>query len=75
MLIFNRGLYVEQARAIRSSFPAVKRIFLLMGYDKVVQILDARYYKNRDVELEALFHEAELLVAPRGDDDEADLDG
>ncbi len=73
LLLFNRGLYVEQAHALRHSFPAVKRIYFLMGYDKIVQIFDPRYYQDRDAELEALFHEAQMLVAPRGDGDEAAL--
>ncbi len=73
MLLFNRGLYVEQAQAIRHSYPSVKHIHFLMGYDKIVQIFDPRYYQDRDMELELLFREAQMLVAPRGDDDEADL--
>ncbi len=73
LLLFNRGLYVEQAQAIRHSFPAVRHIYFLMGYDKIVQIFDPRYYQDRDVELAALFHEAQMLVAPRGDDDEEAL--
>jgi nicotinic acid mononucleotide adenylyltransferase len=73
MLLFNRGLYVEQAQAIRHSFPSVKHIRFLMGYDKIVQIFDPRYYQDRDRELEILFQEAQMLVAPRGDGDEADL--
>lgn len=73
LLLFNRGLYVEQAQAIRRSFPGVKRIYFLMGYDKIVQIFDPRYYQDRDAELEALFQEAQMLVAPRGDDDDAAL--
>jgi nicotinic acid mononucleotide adenylyltransferase len=66
ILLFNRGLYVEQAEAIRASFPRVRRIFFLMGFDKIEQILDPRYYEDRDVALQALFRQAELLVAPRG---------
>ena len=66
ILLFNRGLYVEQARAIRCSFPKVKRILFLMGFDKIVQILDPHYYEDRDRSLDELFHSAELLVAPRG---------
>jgi nicotinic acid mononucleotide adenylyltransferase len=73
LLLFNRGLYVEQAQAIRHSFPAVKRIYFLMGYDKIVQIFDPQYYQDRDSELEALFQEAQMLVAPRGSGDEAAL--
>ena len=66
LLLFNRGLYVEQAQAIRHSFPHVRRILFLMGYDKIVQIFDPRYYEDRDVSLDALFSQAEILVAPRG---------
>lgn len=68
ILLFNRGLYVEQALAIRHSFPRVREIYFLMGFDKIVQILDPRYYDNRDAALEGLFAQAKLLVAPRGDD-------
>ncbi len=68
ILLFNRGLYVEQASAVRNAFPAVKRILFLMGFDKIVQILDPHYYKDRDAALADLFHLAELVVAPRGTD-------
>jgi nicotinic acid mononucleotide adenylyltransferase len=66
ILLFNRGLYIEQAQAIHTSFPRVKRIFFLMGFDKIAQILDPRYYDDRDSVLSALFKLAVLLVAPRG---------
>src|SRR5947209_5375681 len=38
IMLFNRGLYVEEAEAIRNSFPKVKRILFLVGFDKIVQI-------------------------------------
>jgi nicotinic acid mononucleotide adenylyltransferase len=66
ILLFNRGLYVEQVEAMRASFPRVRRIFFLMGFDKIEQILDPRYYEDRDEALQALFRQAEILVAPRG---------
>jgi nicotinic acid mononucleotide adenylyltransferase len=66
ILLFNRGLYVEQAQAVRSSFPDVTRLLFLIGFDKIVQILDPHYYEDRDASLHALFSLAELLVAPRG---------
>ena len=66
ILLFNRGLYVEQAEAIRASFPRVRHIFFLMGFDKIEQVLDPRYYTDRDAALQALFRQVELLVAPRG---------
>ena len=70
ILLFNRGLYVEQAEAIRAAFPRVRRIFFLMDFDKVVQIFDPRYYEDRDAALEELFGRAELLVVPRGGADD-----
>jgi len=66
IMLFNRGLYVEQAEAVRSSFPGVRRLFFLLGYDKIVQILDPHYYEDRTTALNTLFSLAELLVAPRG---------
>lgn len=66
ILLFNRGLYVEQAEAIHRSFPRVRRILFLLGFDKIVQILDPHYYQDRNAALTELFNRAELLVAPRG---------
>lgn len=65
-MLFNRGLYVEQAQAVHNAFPDVRRILFLMGFDKVVQIFDPHYYTDRDAALRELFALAELLVAPRG---------
>lgn len=66
IMLFNRGLYVEQAEAVRHSFPAVQWLYFLIGFDKIIQILDPRYYSNRDAALKELFSQAQLLVAPRG---------
>lgn len=73
ILLFNRGLYVEQMQAIQAAFPQVKRLHFLIGYDKIVQILDKRYYEDRDASLGLLFSRADLLVAPRGESGEAEL--
>jgi nicotinic acid mononucleotide adenylyltransferase len=73
IMLFNRGLYVEQAEAVRRSFPRVRRILFLIGFDKIVQILDPRYYQDRDAALVELFQLAEFLVAPRGNDGEKEL--
>ena len=67
VMLFNRGLYVEQAEAVHTCFPKVRRLYFLIGYDKIVQILDPHYYTNRDAALRDLFALAELLVAPRAD--------
>jgi nicotinic acid mononucleotide adenylyltransferase len=74
ILLFNRGLYVEQAQAVHGSFPRVNRLLFLMGFDKVVQILDPHYYDDRDASLHDLFAQAELLVAPRGNEGKKSLD-
>ncbi len=73
IMLFNRGLYVEQAEAVRSSFPGVRRLFFLLGYDKIVQILDPHYYEDRTTALNTLFSLAELVVAPRGTANAASL--
>jgi nicotinic acid mononucleotide adenylyltransferase len=73
ILLFNRGLYVEQAEAIHHSFLRVQRILFLLGFDKIVQILDPHYYQDRDASLFELFKRAELLVAPRGNAGEKEL--
>lgn len=73
VLLLNRGLYVEQAQGIRAAFPQVRRLYFLVGFDKIVQIFDPHYYADRDAALRELFSLAELLVAPRGSDGEAQL--
>src|SRR6266853_1710278 len=65
IMLFNRGLYVEQAEAVHSSFPQVSNLYFLIGFDKIVQIFDPRYYEDRDPALHELFELADFLVAPR----------
>ncbi len=67
IILFNRGLYVEQAEAVHSAFPQVSNLYFLIGFDKIVQIFDPRYYKDRDLALHELFELADFLVAPRGE--------
>jgi nicotinamide-nucleotide adenylyltransferase len=73
ILLFNRGLYVEQAEAIRSQYPEVRHLYFLLGFDKIAQIFDARYYEDRDKALRELFALAEILVAPRAGAGPAEL--
>jgi nicotinic acid mononucleotide adenylyltransferase len=74
ILLINQGLYVEQAQGIRQSFPAVRHLFFLMGYDKILQVLDPRYYQDRDASLAQLFSLTQLLVVPRGNGGKQELD-
>jgi nicotinic acid mononucleotide adenylyltransferase len=64
--LINRGLYVEQAELFRDRLPALERLVFLVGYDKIVQIFDSRYYEDREAALEQLFGLARFAVAPRG---------
>lgn len=67
IMLFNRGLYVEQAEAIQNTYPQVSDLYFLIGFDKIVQIFDPHYYKDRDLALHELFELADFLVAPRGE--------
>lgn len=69
VLLLNRGLYVDQARLVRAACPTLGALVFLVGFDKIVQIFDPRYYDDRDAALEQLFALATFLVAPRGDDE------
>ena len=73
IVLFNRGLYVEQAEAIRAYFSEVKQLYFLLGFDKIVQIFDPHYYQDRDRALRELFALAEILVAPRAGGGPAEL--
>lgn len=73
LLLLKGGLYVEQARAAHALLGPDAEVALIVGFDKVAQIFDPRYYADRDAALRELFSEAELIAAPRADGDEADL--
>lgn len=68
VVLVNRGLYVDQAAAVRAAFPRIAEVVFLVGHDKIVQIFDPRYYDDRDAALERLFGLARILVAPRAED-------
>lgn len=71
--VLNAGLYADQAEAVRRLVGAESEIWLIVGFDKIEQIFDARYYRDRDAALERLFASAGLLVAPRAGRDATDL--
>lgn len=60
----NRGLYLDQAIAIGAAF-APRDLAFVAGFDKIVQILDPKYYADRAAALHHLFTLARFLVAPR----------
>ena len=73
VLLFNHGLYVDQALAAHARWPDLDTLLFLVGYDKIVQIFDPRYYDDRDAALQKLFRLASFLVAPRDDATADDL--
>jgi nicotinamide-nucleotide adenylyltransferase len=60
----SHGLLVEQAEAARLRFPDA-RLLLVMGSDKAVQLLDPKWYADREKALARLFTHAEVLYADR----------
>ena len=70
MGLCSHGLLAEQARAARARFPRAG-LWLVMGSDKVLQLLDPRWYGDRDSILEGLFADAGVLYAVRAGEEEA----
>lgn len=71
--LVNRGLYFEQAQAFRTLLGEEIKLSFLLGMDKLLQIFDPRYYQDRDAALHQLFAISSLIVANRGDMDEANF--
>jgi nicotinamide-nucleotide adenylyltransferase len=65
VVLFNKGLYLDQARALRSMVHPETDLVIVVGFDKIMQIFDERYYADRDAALLELFSLAHMLVAPR----------
>ena len=68
VVLFNKGLYLDQARALRSMVHSETELVIVVGFDKIVQIFDERFYTDRDAALRELFRLARILVAPRNAD-------
>lgn len=68
--VCSHGLLAEQAEAAARACPGA-RVILGMGSDKVLQLLDPRWYDDRDAALEALFARASVAYAPRSGQAEA----
>jgi nicotinic acid mononucleotide adenylyltransferase len=69
----NHGLYVDQAAALRQVVARGARLVILVGFDKIIQIFDPRYYENRNAALDELFALADLAVLPRSGVGEREL--
>lgn len=60
----SHGLLADQVAAARERFPG-SELFLVMGSDKALQVLDPRWYEDREAALDLLFREARVLHAAR----------
>lgn len=66
----SHGLLVDQVRAAAARFPGAE-LALVVGSDKVLQLLDSGWYEDRDAALEDLFGPAVVWYAIRAGDAEA----
>jgi nicotinamide-nucleotide adenylyltransferase len=71
--LFNKGLYLDQARALRTMVHPESDLVIVVGFDKIIQIFDERFYEDRDTALHELFSLARMLVAPRDSAGEGEL--
>jgi nicotinic acid mononucleotide adenylyltransferase len=69
----NHGLYVDQAAALRQVVARGDRLVILVGFDKIIQIFDPRYYEDRNAALAELFALADMAVLPRSGVGEREL--
>jgi nicotinic acid mononucleotide adenylyltransferase len=73
LAVVNRGLYVEQANIAQGLIPGCEELLMIVGFDKILQILDPAYYADRSAALDQLFSQVKALVAPRDGENEATL--
>jgi nicotinamide-nucleotide adenylyltransferase len=67
--VASHGLLLDQVVAARARWPR-GRLVVVIGSDKVVQLVDPKWYVDRDVALGRLVEEAEILYALRTGDGE-----
>jgi nicotinamide-nucleotide adenylyltransferase len=65
----SHGLLADQISAARERFPS-QTLFAVMGSDKVLQVLDPKWYEDRDHALEGLFGKAAVLYADRAGEED-----
>ena len=63
------GLLVDQVAGARRRWPTA-HLTVLLGSDKVVQLLDPRWYADRDAALDRLMAEADVRFATRSGDED-----
>jgi nicotinamide-nucleotide adenylyltransferase len=66
----SHGLLVEQVEAAEEGFPG-SELILVVGSDKLLQVLDPRWYDDVEAALTGLFDRASVALAMRAGDGEA----
>jgi nicotinic acid mononucleotide adenylyltransferase len=66
----SHGLLVDQVRAAVDRFPSAE-LRLVIGSDKLIQLLDRKWYEDRDEALDVLFGRAAVMFAVREGDEAA----
>jgi nicotinic acid mononucleotide adenylyltransferase len=69
----NQGLYVDQAAALRQVVAHGAQLVIVVGFDKIIQLFDPRYYEDRTAALDELFELADMAVVPRSGEGEREL--
>jgi nicotinic acid mononucleotide adenylyltransferase len=64
----SHGLLADQAEAAADRFPGA-RLLVVVGSDKLLQLLDPVWYEDRDATLDAMFERARVLYAVRAQDE------
>jgi nicotinic acid mononucleotide adenylyltransferase len=64
--VTTHGRFLDKAVAFGAVFPSAELVFLV-GYDTLVRVFDAKYYTDREAELDALFRQVRFVCAGRGD--------
>jgi nicotinic acid mononucleotide adenylyltransferase len=67
----NQGLFVDKLKPLNGLYPSLSAITFLVGFDTLVRVMDAKYYRNPKRSLNRLFKTGRFLVANRADGDGA----
>ncbi len=61
----SHGRFVDKAEAIRPHYPKNTHLTFILGFDTLVRLFDAKYYRDCQAELSALFAQTDFIVANR----------
>ncbi len=67
--VSSHGRYIDKVTALKTIFPLETEFYFIVGYDTLVRIFDAKYYRDFHAELRELFIAARFIVANRAEAD------